>query len=230
MLWWLQTGTIEVITTAYGEIQDIELPDGSKLTLNGNSTLRYDKSWDDPASREVWLEGEALFVVSKQPIKASKPDATAFAKFTVHTEELDIQVLGTIFSVNHRNQQTQVILSEGSVKVITPQQGDEDLIMQEGEMVNYANNQLQLLQVDTESQHSWKDELVIFKDIPVGEILIRLENTYGYRVEIGERSKLTERRFSGSFPRDSVEVLLDKLVKLYQDDIRIQDKTIVITD
>jgi ferric-dicitrate binding protein FerR (iron transport regulator) len=64
----------------------------------------------------------------------------------------------------------------------------------------------------------------------VGEILIRLEITYGYRVEIGERSKLAERRFSGSFPRDSVEVLLDKLVKLYQDDIRIQDKTIVITD
>lgn len=49
--------------TAFSEIKSIELPDGSTVSLNGNSSLKYDQNWADGETRMVYLEGEAFFEV-----------------------------------------------------------------------------------------------------------------------------------------------------------------------
>src|SRR5690606_6574065 len=51
--------------TSYGEIIEVILPDSSKVTLNGNSTLTTATNWASNQSREVYLEGEAIFAVRK---------------------------------------------------------------------------------------------------------------------------------------------------------------------
>src|SRR5690606_8958967 len=82
--------------TDFGEIQTITLPDGSKATLNGNSTLQISENWEE--SREVWLDGEAFFEVKKIPEKSSQPGALRGKKFLVHTHHLAVEVLGTTFN------------------------------------------------------------------------------------------------------------------------------------
>ncbi|MEX0275046.1 MAG: FecR domain-containing protein, partial [Flavobacteriaceae bacterium] len=73
--------------TEYGMIMDLTLPDGTSVTLNGNSRISYDKG--NP--RDISLEGEAYFNVKKIP--------STNAKFWVTTNDLRIAVYGTQFHV-----------------------------------------------------------------------------------------------------------------------------------
>ena len=49
----------DMVQTSFGELKEQQLPDGSKVTLNANSTITYSKGWDKGTEREVWLTGEA---------------------------------------------------------------------------------------------------------------------------------------------------------------------------
>ena len=86
------------------------LPDGSVITLNKNAVISY---YEETflQEREVELSGEAYF-------KVAKKDG---APFTVTTEALKINVLGTIFNVNASkgSAETVVSLYQGAVAVET---------------------------------------------------------------------------------------------------------------
>jgi transmembrane sensor len=64
------------------------LPDGSKVWLNSESRIEYNRNFNDTI-REVTLEGEAFFDVVKDKTRP----------FIVHTSDIDIRVLGTAFNV-----------------------------------------------------------------------------------------------------------------------------------
>jgi len=66
----------------------INLPDGTKIWLNAETTLKYPEKFTGK-NREVSLDGEAFFDVAKDE---KKP-------FTVKTSDLDITALGTTFNV-----------------------------------------------------------------------------------------------------------------------------------
>ncbi len=205
-----------LVSTAYGEIQELQLPDSSQVVLNANSTLRYPADWDVGTGREVWLEGEAFFKVKKRLFDQDMQSAeNAYIKFTVHTAALAVEVLGTAFSVNHRGEETQVVLSEGKVRVRNMKEKQEDVILKSGEMLSYSGNRMRLTQVDASAQTSWKEALIILRNEPLAHIFERLADTYGYEIKVADKAILEE-RFSGSYPRDSVQVLLEKLEKLYQ--------------
>ena len=70
------------------EVEQLTLPDGTKVWLNKNSIFRYPKEFDEN-NREVHLEGEGYFEVKKN---SSKP-------FVVHSESMQVRVLGTIFNL-----------------------------------------------------------------------------------------------------------------------------------
>jgi transmembrane sensor len=225
---WLFSSSYTSVTTAYREMKEIQLPDSSWVVLNANSSLRYEENWEAGTDREVWLEGEAFFKVKKRLSGSStQSSANPYIKFTVHADPLDVEVLGTEFSVNHRDENTQVVLNEGIVRVKDIQEKREDIVLKPGEMLSYDNKELQLSQVDASTKISWKDELVIFNDEPLSKIFKRIEDTYGYEIELTDKTIL-ERRFSGSYPRDSIKVLLDKMEKLYQLNITENDRQITI--
>lgn len=224
---WLFSSSYTSVTTAYGEMREIQLPDSSWVVLNANSSLKYEENWEAGVDREVWLEGEAFFKVKKRLSGSTTPSSNPYIKFTVHADPLDVEVLGTEFSVNHRDENTQVVLNEGIVRVKDIQEKQEDIVLKPGEMLSYNNKKLQLSQVDASTKISWKDELVIFDDEPLSKIFKRMEDTYGYKIELTDKTIL-ERRFSGSYPRDSIKVLLDKMEKLYQLNITENDRKIII--
>jgi ferric-dicitrate binding protein FerR (iron transport regulator) len=64
------------------------LPDGTEVWLNSGSKLRYQDDFNK-AFREVELEGEGFFDVVKD----------AHHPFIVHTDGIDIKVLGTTFNI-----------------------------------------------------------------------------------------------------------------------------------
>lgn len=82
------------------------LPDGSVVTLNTHSVLRYPGVFRGRL-REVSLEGEAFFTIS--------PDKTK--PFIIDADEVAVKVVGTSFNVKSNEGRTEVIVETGIVEV-----------------------------------------------------------------------------------------------------------------
>jgi transmembrane sensor len=90
------------------QIREIQLPDGSVVTLNPKSTLHFLKGFSGD-TRDVYLEGSAFFNIAKVP---QRP-------FLVYYKDIITKVVGTSFSVN-TNAETglvEVAVKTGKVQV-----------------------------------------------------------------------------------------------------------------
>ena len=98
----------EEVMARAGARTSLLLPDGTRVWLNSNSKLRYNKEFNS-GNREVGLEGEAYFEVTKN----------AELPFIVHAATLDIQVLGTSFTVKSYPQDPTVeaTLLKGAIEI-----------------------------------------------------------------------------------------------------------------
>ena len=191
--------------TAYGVRKEITLPDRSTVVLNGNSSLAYAPRWAAGQPREVWLEGEAYFSVKH---------TASHERFTVHmADQLQVEVLGTRFNVQHRRGVTEVVLQEGKVKVSDQAQV---YTMTPGEMVRRSarSPRLTARRVNPQLATAWKDNLLIFRDATIVSVVEQLADSHGIRVEFRNQD-LKNELFNGSVPADSVALFFTKLEKLY---------------
>ncbi|MEM6844789.1 MAG: FecR family protein [Bacteroidota bacterium] len=213
-----------VVQTTYGEQQSVMLPDQSVVTLNGNSTLRYASQWEN--QREVWLEGEAFFSVTKQPNKDANRLST-FNKFTVHANDLNVEVRGTQFNVQSRFESTRVVLSEGQVLVRSEQQ--DSILLRPNELAELtpANANIQKKVVNANDYTSWRNQVLTFDQEPIANILIQLEHTYGWQIEVQDSSWL-QYRYTGSVPTNQIELLFEKFSLLYELDTEYRDQQVII--
>ena len=85
--------------------KNIVLSDGTNIQLNAGSTLSYSKNYHIK-NREVFLEGEAYFDVTKSQFP-----------FIVSTDYAQVTVLGTKFNVRSRSDGFETGVNEGSVEV-----------------------------------------------------------------------------------------------------------------
>ena len=89
-----------------GSKSEIILPDGTKVQLNGATTIRYDVN--DTEQRLVHLSGEAFFDVAKSPD----------CPFRVMVNDFQIEVLGTSFNVNtYKKDVIETSLLTGKIKI-----------------------------------------------------------------------------------------------------------------
>ena len=100
----------QLVSTEYGQRATIRLPEGTKIVLNANSTLRYPAVWIQSSTHRFELKGEAYFAVTKNS------DAPRDG-FMVHTTDGTITVTGTRFVVYERGSGTRVVVEEGGVEV-----------------------------------------------------------------------------------------------------------------
>lgn len=211
------TATIEY-TTAYGQTKKVVLPDSSVVTLNANTKIRVPENWDqNSVDREVWLEGEAFFEVKKWQGKT----------FTVYAGDVVVEVLGTSFNVEDRRCKTQVVLNTGKVKLKLVNE-KQVYDMKPGDLVRYTERKevMEQRSVDPEIYSAWKDHKLIFQDTKLKDIALLIEDNYGYKVHIKDKT-LLNRRFTGSVPSDNIDMLLDKISLLFS--IKVQKENNVIT-
>ena len=195
-----------VVSTLYGQQLKTELPDGSVVTLNANSTLKYQKLHP----RKVRLSGEAYFEVKKLP--ATGED------FRVTTDDLEITVLGTAFNVNTRNDHTKVFLAEGKVSLDVPDANGKEITMNPGDLVSYSRKKNELVDLVSDASAlklaSWKEGALIFKDTPLTEALFQIEDIYGIQF-IVQFEALKKELISGGVPIKNLDVTLSTLREVY---------------
>ncbi len=194
-----------VYTTDFGETASITLPDNSVVTLNSNSTLKYNTVWEDDKDREVWLNGEAYFSVVK---------SGSNQKFYVNSHDgVLLEVLGTEFNVTKRESRTRVVLNHGKIRLnIENPSLHEDIIMLPGELVEFKDTSTTYVRkkVNPELYTSWKCKKLMFEDTKLEEVVLLLKEIYGLEVEVSEPA-LLEKRVSGSAPSDNINLLINGL-------------------
>jgi len=121
---------ISEVSTKYGSRTKLQLPDGTQVWLNSGSKLSYDKTYGN-GLREVVLSGEAYFDVVKNPAHP----------FVIHTNTIDIKVLGTAFNVKSfpGEKNTETSLIHGSIEVTFRNRPAEKIILKPNEKLITAN-------------------------------------------------------------------------------------------
>ncbi len=156
------------ITTKPGSRTMIELPDGSRVWLNDETTLKYPDHFEK-GERRVSIDGEAYFEITtneKQP-------------FIVENPMLDVRVTGTKFNISAycEDNYFEATLLEGKIlaekgsfkKEIEP--GYQLQVDQQKNKQNYGK-------VDPTISTAWIDGRLILQNEPLGIALRKLSRWY----------------------------------------------------
>jgi transmembrane sensor len=103
----VKTVSYNEVSVSYGSKSKIVLPDGTTVNLNSGSKIKYPSHFEN--DRSVYIEGEVFFDVKKDP---KHP-------FYVHTSDITIKVLGTVFNVKSYPEEKiiETTLVSGSVQI-----------------------------------------------------------------------------------------------------------------
>ncbi|MGF6926509.1 transmembrane sensor [Chitinophaga sp. W2I13] len=178
------------LTTPRGKYYKIILPDGTRVSLNAASSLRYPTIFSD-GQRKVELTGEAYFDIAKD---AGQP-------FVVVTGKQVIAVLGTAFNVKAYADESYIktTLVEGRIK-IDPRNGTEAKLLNPGEQAILENNQLQIRKTDTKEDISWMSDMFYFSDTDLHAVAHQLQRWYDIEVDY---SSLPNAKLYGQLPRST---------------------------
>jgi ferric-dicitrate binding protein FerR (iron transport regulator) len=201
-------------TTHFGQLKTVQLPDGSQVILNANSSLRVPRTVLGQAltfdrDRIVTLAGEATFRVTHTHDNR---------RFVVRTgRELDVEVLGTEFVVFNRARATRVALLTGSVKLrsLKPNAHRREWLMRPGELATWQpNGTVQVSAVARPvDEVAWTEHRFVFNNTPLREVGYMIRENYGLNVAIKD-VRLAERMVTGTFDADSADELLRVLQEL----------------
>ena len=193
--------------TVMGEKSIVTLLDGTRITLNAGSKLKYPVRFGED-SREVILEGEAYFEVAHN---ANKP-------FIVHSGNISTKDLGTKFDVcAFPNEATiAVSLEEGAVEVSAAASGarSREIVLSPAQqfVYNRENETSTIDSFDFQKTIGWKDNILVFDNEPLSKILLPLERYFGVKFEIAEPA-FTNRTIKANFKNESLWTVVKVLEK-----------------
>jgi ferric-dicitrate binding protein FerR (iron transport regulator) len=213
--------------TPLGSKSEIKLPDGSMVSLNAGSTLRYPTNYGK-TRRDIYLEGEGYFNVAKQD---GKP-------FTVYTPLMNINALGTEFNVKAYSDEdmAEAILIKGKITIENGEAGgaiDRAISLEPGQMLLVAAPELQLKPVirhlDTnmaEVAVSWKESDWRFEKETLLNLSVKLERRYKVNIHVDD--ELKDQHFTGTIRDESLEQVLHFMQVSYPITYNINGKDVYI--
>ena len=204
-----------------GQKSKLHLSDGSIVTLNSSSQVRYKKGFG-LTHRELFLEGEAFFDVASDSL----------LPFRVITKNIVTTALGTSFNIrNDEDNEIKVQLATGRVEVYKYTEtgdGEESLLLKPGEEALSAGQRGLIKQkLDLETAFLWKDGVIYFQKTPFSEVIKTLEKWYGVEIHVKQGSH-NNRSVSGEFNNDYLANVLETISYTVEFDYQINGKDVNI--
>lgn len=176
-----------IFSSPKGRIAQIVLSDGTLVWLNSGSSIRFNPFFEKN-QRNIELQGEAYFEVSKNP---EKP-------FVVHSNLSTVKVLGTAFNVSsYASAPHRVTLLHGSIALTTKEK--MTLLQPETQAEININGAMSISLANIEEVMGWKNGDFVFNDIDLKGLMDQLKKWYDIDAVIVE-GKSTD-RFTGSVSR-----------------------------
>lgn len=159
------------MSTPKGRQFQITLPDGTRVWLNAESSIRYPTQFND-RERVVNVTGEIYFEVAKD---ATKPFFVNIDKST------RVAVLGTGFNVNAYANEPSVnmTLVEGKISVVV---NDNQVMLTPGKQAQVLSDNVNVISVDTDKIIAWKSGLFNLNNLSFAAIMRQIERWYDIEV------------------------------------------------
>jgi len=226
----------------------LTLPDGTVVTLNSATTIKYPDHFGE-STREIQLDGEAYFDVVKDPLHP----------FIIHANKMNIRVLGTSFNVkSYQNEPlSEATLIRGSIEVTLNDRPSDRIILTPKEKLIVQNNVATKKRVNTGTapfvqdstgkgtrysltnltyfpnnvktvvETSWVENKLVFSDKDFAQLSGQLERWYGVHIEFANE-QVKEYRFTGFFEKETLPEALDALKMIEHFNYKIADSTVRI--
>lgn len=185
-----KTTAYNTITTPRAGQYIVVLPDGSKVWLNAESSLRFPVAFTGD-SREVEMTGEAYFEIAQN----------SHQPFKVVTGQHKIDVLGTSFNISAYSDESKVstTLLEGAVRVTN---GEATQYLHPGQQAQASGNTIQLVKnPDLKDVMAWKDGVFRFNESTLDEIVKQLSRWYDIQFTFKNAHRLSD-HYIGTIPRN----------------------------
>ena len=212
------------LTVPYGKRFNLELSDGTYVYLNAGTKLTYPTAFVNTSAREVFLDGEAFFEVAEN---SAHP-------FIVHTQRMDVRVLGTRFNVSsYKNEDnTSAVLVDGSVEVYLPQGQerknlDRPIVIAPSQQASVRLGQFSVKEVNVEKHTAWIQGKLYFVNNRFDHIVKEIERHYNIVIE-NNAPELNAVRYTGTFESETIESVLNTFKRNTHFDYLREGNTITI--
>lgn len=190
---------VQVFLTETGQRTTITLPDGSVVTLDSETAMRYK---DLPRERQVELvRGRAFFKVARD---RSRP-------FVVDADGKRVRAIGTAFEVSMVGDEMAIVLTEGKVRVEEADKPSNGTDMTPGrQLVINSNRRWTLSNVDVEKETGWTQGRLIFMHDPLSKAVAEV-NRYSTRKLTFKDEPIPNKDIVGVFSAGDVESFITAL-------------------
>src|SRR5680860_402618 len=187
----------------YGKIFDVQLSYGTLVHLNSGTKMRYPVKFLKGQKREVFIDGEAYFKVTKD--KAHP--------FIVHADAVAVEVLGTEFNISSykEDQEIKTVLVEGSVNLSNSVDPKGNVMLKPGQRAAWSKtvHNTAIEEVDVDMYTGWIKGELVFRNIAFKDMAKKLERRYNVRIQ-NSNPFLKDKKLNARFNVD-VESLEDVL-------------------
>lgn len=213
------------ITTLYKVNQGVKglvnLPDGSRVWLNSNSTLDVPDKFDSVA-RIVELNGEGYFYVESN---------REWPMYVRTNKGITVKVTGTEFNLTSYDNDSELkfTLLSGEATLIRESTNQEISVRVMEEIVIPDNSKaggkrgVARVRLNT----GWKDGLLVFEDTPMTEVIKKMERWYGVSFTIRDKDILSY-CFTATFSGESITQVLELLKITSNIGYSIKNKNVIL--
>lgn len=168
--------------TAVGEQKDVQLEDGSHLTLNTNSKIHL--SLNSKSRTATLVQGEIFFDVAADK---SRP-------FDVMTKSGVVRVVGTHFSIRELADDTLVTVIEGRVALGHHKNDEKEFVptalLQANQRLNFNGLKTGAVpeNLDAARELSWRNKQLIYKGRLLGDVIADLNRYFPVVITLADPS------------------------------------------
>ncbi|GAA4302540.1 FecR family protein [Aestuariibaculum suncheonense] len=207
----------------YGKRFELTLSDGTNVSLNSGTTIKYPTKFIKGKNRQVYLSGEAYFDVAHDE---DHP-------FIVNAEALNVQVLGTEFNVSSYQDDfiTNVVLVKGKVSLSEEDDAEKvnSVVILPGTkgVFNKELGSIETSTVNTDLYTAWMHGELVFRNTSFNDILKKIERHYNVKV-INKNKALSKEVFNARFNNQPIDSVLSYLNDSYNIKYKIDEGQLII--
>jgi transmembrane sensor len=208
-----------IAVLAGDQMKEVQLPDGSWVTLNHQARLVYPEKFKG-RERAVQLSGKAFFQVESNP---SSP-------FVVDVDQKAlVRVLGTSFNISPdaSGDLISIQVVEGRV-AFSSAEGKDEVILEKDQQATLVGITVKRDESVEKNFLSWKTGKLVFENDPVGKVIKQLEMHYQVSIEIDE-SVPRELSFTSTMDNQELADVLDEISVVLGLKYRYQNEKVVFT-
>lgn len=208
-----------MVSADKGQRASLTLPDGTKVWLNSHTEVKYGSDYGTD-ERIVSLTGEAYFEVAKDKVH----------RFVVRTGQMDVEAVGTAFSVKAYREDPRITASlfSGKVKVTT---AGNCVYLSQGEQALFDKKN-GTLSVSTPENigyaDMWRNNELAFQGETLRDIAVMLNRMYNVEIQFESR-EIQDYRFSGVIKNNSLDNVFELISLTAPIEYRTKGDTIILS-